>query len=278
MISSDMIKIVNNVRALFIRMICTFTRKSLKCLKKIFDFFSYWQVKKKCPKCDYQWSDDISSNMFNLKKVHRHRDSKFSKFAISGGFFLDQQRSEKFWVVRQAAVSTWDWASRTRRCNEQVSSEQWVSSYFKMKLFVHCLLICNNSCLSGKSWRWTWWTNISIGTTGWVVIQATVAVLKCIMDIYLHIDVSNDLLLKNLSMIFHGNASAYVILKDFFLHILFIIFSRRLNGRRNKCFQSNEVLRSQDKIFFSVHFWDSFAIFQNQLICSECLNDTCLSV
>ena len=29
----------------------------------------YWQVKKKCPKCDYQWSDDISSNMFNLKKV-----------------------------------------------------------------------------------------------------------------------------------------------------------------------------------------------------------------
>lgn len=29
----------------------------------------YWQVKKKCPKCEYQWSDDISSNMFNLKKV-----------------------------------------------------------------------------------------------------------------------------------------------------------------------------------------------------------------
>jgi len=29
----------------------------------------YWQVKKKCPQCDYQWSDDISSNMFNLKKV-----------------------------------------------------------------------------------------------------------------------------------------------------------------------------------------------------------------
>ena len=26
-------------------------------------------MKKKCPKCDYQWSDDISSNMFNLKKV-----------------------------------------------------------------------------------------------------------------------------------------------------------------------------------------------------------------
>jgi len=29
----------------------------------------YWQVKKKCPKCDYQWSDDISSTMFNLRKV-----------------------------------------------------------------------------------------------------------------------------------------------------------------------------------------------------------------
>jgi len=29
----------------------------------------YWQVKKKCPKCDYQWTDDISSSMFNLKKV-----------------------------------------------------------------------------------------------------------------------------------------------------------------------------------------------------------------
>jgi len=29
----------------------------------------YWQVKKKCPNCDYQWSDDTLSNMFNLKKV-----------------------------------------------------------------------------------------------------------------------------------------------------------------------------------------------------------------
>ena len=29
----------------------------------------YWQVKKKCPKCEYQWSDDISSTMFNLQKV-----------------------------------------------------------------------------------------------------------------------------------------------------------------------------------------------------------------
>merc|ERR1719222_817350 len=29
----------------------------------------YWQVKKKCPKCEYQWSDDISSTMFNLRKV-----------------------------------------------------------------------------------------------------------------------------------------------------------------------------------------------------------------
>jgi hypothetical protein len=26
-------------------------------------------VKKKCPKCEYQWSDDISSTMFNLRKV-----------------------------------------------------------------------------------------------------------------------------------------------------------------------------------------------------------------
>ena len=32
-------------------------------------FFRYWQVKKKCPNCDYQWSDDTLSNMFNLKKV-----------------------------------------------------------------------------------------------------------------------------------------------------------------------------------------------------------------
>ena len=35
----------------------------------ILSYLRYWQVKKKCPKCDYQWSDDISSNMFNLKKV-----------------------------------------------------------------------------------------------------------------------------------------------------------------------------------------------------------------
>ena len=26
-------------------------------------------MKKKCPNCDYQWSDDTLSNMFNLKKV-----------------------------------------------------------------------------------------------------------------------------------------------------------------------------------------------------------------
>lgn len=29
----------------------------------------YWQVKKKCPKCEYQWSDDISTSMFSLRKV-----------------------------------------------------------------------------------------------------------------------------------------------------------------------------------------------------------------
>ncbi len=29
----------------------------------------YWQVKRQCPRCDYQWSDDISPSMFNLKKV-----------------------------------------------------------------------------------------------------------------------------------------------------------------------------------------------------------------
>ncbi len=29
----------------------------------------YWQVKRQCPRCDYQWSDDITPTMFNLKKV-----------------------------------------------------------------------------------------------------------------------------------------------------------------------------------------------------------------
>merc|ERR1711879_741407 len=29
----------------------------------------YRQVKKKCPNCDYQWSDDTLSNMFSLQKV-----------------------------------------------------------------------------------------------------------------------------------------------------------------------------------------------------------------
>ncbi len=32
-------------------------------------YFRYWQVKKLCPRCEYQWSDDISSTMFNLRKV-----------------------------------------------------------------------------------------------------------------------------------------------------------------------------------------------------------------
>ena len=31
--------------------------------------YRYWQVKKKCPRCEYQWSDDIGSTMFNLRKV-----------------------------------------------------------------------------------------------------------------------------------------------------------------------------------------------------------------
>ena len=36
--------------------------------------FRYWQVKKKCPKCEYQWSDDIGSTMFNLRKVRKFRN------------------------------------------------------------------------------------------------------------------------------------------------------------------------------------------------------------
>ena len=40
----------------------------------------YWQVKKKCPKCDYQWSDDISSNMFNLKKVRERERERIYLF------------------------------------------------------------------------------------------------------------------------------------------------------------------------------------------------------
>ena len=29
----------------------------------------YWQVKRQCPRCEHQWSDDITPSMFNLKKV-----------------------------------------------------------------------------------------------------------------------------------------------------------------------------------------------------------------
>ncbi len=31
--------------------------------------YRYWQVKRECPRCDYVWSDDLSPNMYNLKKV-----------------------------------------------------------------------------------------------------------------------------------------------------------------------------------------------------------------
>ncbi len=40
----------------------------------------YWQVKRQCPRCDYQWSDDISPSMFNLKKVRTFSPTFFSLF------------------------------------------------------------------------------------------------------------------------------------------------------------------------------------------------------
>ena len=30
----------------------------------------YWNVKRNCPRCDYQWSDELHA-VFNLKKVHK---------------------------------------------------------------------------------------------------------------------------------------------------------------------------------------------------------------
>ena len=53
--------------------------------------FRYWQVKKKCPQCDYQWSDDISSNMFNLKKVRIIMKSRY--FFINCKFRLTSSGS-----------------------------------------------------------------------------------------------------------------------------------------------------------------------------------------
>ena len=30
----------------------------------------YWNVKRNCPRCDYQWSDELHA-VFNLKKVYK---------------------------------------------------------------------------------------------------------------------------------------------------------------------------------------------------------------
>jgi hypothetical protein len=47
-------------------------------------YFRYCQVKKLCPRCEYQWSDDISSTMFNLRKVSvlRMRQPEFSYYQL----------------------------------------------------------------------------------------------------------------------------------------------------------------------------------------------------
>jgi hypothetical protein len=72
----------------------------------------YWQVKRQCPQCQFQWSDEISS-IFNLKKVGSLTAIVTCSITIchhsfSGGLLLDQSRPEILRVVCQAPVSIGD--------------------------------------------------------------------------------------------------------------------------------------------------------------------------
>lgn len=57
----------------------------------------YWQVKKTCPKCEYQWSDDLAS-MFNLRKVDFYwinRDQKHFEWFVKLLSQLEIEQAEQ---------------------------------------------------------------------------------------------------------------------------------------------------------------------------------------
>ena len=57
----------------------------------------YWQVKRQCPQCQYQWSDEISS-IFNLKKVDFfwiNRDQKSFEWFVNLLSQLEIEQAEQ---------------------------------------------------------------------------------------------------------------------------------------------------------------------------------------
>ena len=68
----------------------------------IFVLFRYWQVKKLCPKCEYQWSDDISSTMFNLRKVGNESIFYFSiTLALGPGEGTARCHDKLTWFIQK---------------------------------------------------------------------------------------------------------------------------------------------------------------------------------
>lgn len=72
---------------------------SIDCLQLLLPvFLSYWQVKRRCPKCSFQWTDDITPNMFNLKKVDFfwiNRDQKSFEWFVKLLSQLEIEQSEQ---------------------------------------------------------------------------------------------------------------------------------------------------------------------------------------
>merc|ERR1712045_595850 len=61
----------------------------------------YWQVKRQCPQCQFQWSDEISS-IFNLKKVDFfwiNRDQKSFEWFVKLLSQLEIEQSEQDGVM-----------------------------------------------------------------------------------------------------------------------------------------------------------------------------------
>ena len=78
------------------------TAKLVLSLYSIFVLFRYWQVKKLCPKCEYQWSDDISSTMFNLRKVGNESIFYFSiTLALGPGEGTARCHDKLTWFIQK---------------------------------------------------------------------------------------------------------------------------------------------------------------------------------
>ena len=98
-------------------------------------------MKKKCPKCEYQWSDDISSTMFNLRKVNNVKTTMILTLILSCGqvdfFWINRDQKSFEWFVKLLSQLEIEQAEHGGAMSRWTNWK--ISPYISIYLFLHSI-------------------------------------------------------------------------------------------------------------------------------------------